>query len=388
MKILQVTPVFYPAIAYGGIVGVTYEISKRLAEKGHEVSVYTTDANKDSRINKNFNEMDRITIHYFRNISNSLAWNHRLFLPLDMISVIKKNIKKFDVIHFHDFRTLQNVIVHHYAGKYEVPYLLQPHGSITSDISKRRSKKVFDMLFGSRILNDADKILALNETEAKKCKEMGADSSNIEIIPNGINLTEYRNLPRRGEFREKYGLNRNEKIVLYIGRIDKSKGLDLLVKAFAGISKELDDLKLVIVGPDDGYLPTLQELINQLKINDKIIFTDFISDKDKISAYVDAGVFVTPSFYGFPLTFLEAMACGVPIITTNKGDFIEGIDNGVGFVVQYDKIKLENALFKVLTDDELKYRFKENAKIKSNNHDWNSIVARIEVVYKNIKGDF
>ena len=75
-------------------------------------------------------------------------------------------------------------------------------------------------------------------------------------------------------------------------------------------------------------------------------------------------------------------------ITTNKGDFIEGIDNGVGFVVQYDKIKLENALFKVLTDDELKYRFKENAKIKSNNHDWNSIVARIEVVYKNIKGDF
>lgn len=384
MKILQVTPVFYPAIAYGGIVGVAYEISKRLAKKGHEVTVYTTDANKDSRINKNFNETDGIKIRYFKNISNSLAWNHRLFITLDIISIIKKEIKNFDVIHLHDFRTFQNIIVHHYAKRYGVPYVLQPHGSIT-DINKPGLEKWFDMLFGRRILKDADRVLALNETEAKKCKE-GAYGGNIEVVPNGINLAEYKNLPRKGEFREKYIID--EKIVLYVGRIGRSKGIDLLAKAFGELLKKLDDVKLVIVGTDDGYLPTLKKLINHLKISDKVLFTGFIPDKDKLSAYVDANIFVTPSFYGFPLTFLEAMTCEVPIITTDKGDFIEGIDNEIGFVVRYDVRELETALFKVLTDDELKYRFKENAKIKSNDYDWNSIVDRIEVVYKNIIGDF
>ena len=382
MKILQVTPVFYPAVAYGGIVGVVHEISKRLAERGHEVTIYTTDANKDSRIKDNFSNMDKVEIYYFKNISNSLAWTHRLFISLSMILSIKKEIRNFDIIHIHDFRTFQSIVASHYAKKYGVPYVLQPHGSITSDVSKQRLKKWFDIVFGCRILKGAEKILALNETEAKKCTEMGVEAENIEVVPNGIDLAGYKSLPRRGEFRRKYGVD--GKIVLYLGRIDKSKGLDLLFRAFAGISRKLDDLKLVIVGPDDGYLSNLKELIDHLKINDKIIFTGFISGKDKLSAYVDADVFVTPSFYGFPLTFLEAMACGVPIITTDKGDFIEGIDNEVVFVVRYTEKELENALFRILTDDELRERFRRNCREKISEYDWEVIVNKIEGIYSSV----
>ena len=137
----------------------------------------------------------------------------------------------------------------------------------------------------------------------------------------------------------------------------------------------------MIVGPDDGYLSFLKKLTISLKIEDKVLLTGYISKEDKLSAYVDADVFVTPSFYGFPLTFLEAMSYGVPIITTNKGDFIEGIDNEIGYVVQYDEKELKNALFKILTDDTLRKRLKENAKRKSNDYNWDVIVERIEEVY-------
>lgn len=103
-------------------------------------------------------------------------------------------------------------------------------------------------------------------------------------------------------------------------------------------------------------------------------------------AFIDADVFVTPRFYGFPITFLEAMACGTPIVTTNAGDFIEGIDNEVGYVTRYDEKELKNALLKVLTDEKLKNSFKEKAKKKSNEYSWDRIVGKLEKVYEEVKG--
>lgn len=100
--------------------------------------------------------------------------------------------------------------------------------------------------------------------------------------------------------------------------------------------------------------------------------------------FIDSNVFVTPRFYGFPITFLEAMACGAPIITTNNGDFIEGIDNEIGFVAEYDKKELKNRLFEILVDDELRKMFKENAKKKSDDYEWDEIIEKIGKVYEKV----
>ena len=189
---------------------------------------------------------------------------------------------------------------------------------------------------------------------------------------------------KKGEFRKRYSIQDDEKIVLYLGRLHKSKGIDLLIEAFSELTTKLDNLKLMLVGPDDGYRLILEKRAEELKIKDKTIFTGRVPEKEKMMAFVDADIFVTPRFYGFPSTFLEAMACGVPIITTNKGEFIEGINNEIGFVVEYNKKELKNALFKILVDDELRKRFKENAKKKSNDYDWNVIIEKIEKVYEKV----
>lgn len=385
MRILQVIPAFPPSKGYGGAPTVAYEISKRLVQRGHELVVCTTDANdQKSRVNTEVELADGLKVYYFKNISNSLAYNYKIFISPQMIRFMKKT-KGFDVIHIHDFRTIQSVLVYWYSRKFCVPYVLQPHGKPPLDDDPRAPnlKYLFDLLIGKKILHHANKLLVFNHTEAK-LYESTVGRDKIEIIPNGINLSDYSHLPEEGKFRNRYGIHDDEYAVLYLGRLHKSKGLDLLIESFSKLSKKIEKIRLIIAGPDDGYLQTLNVLAASLNVTDKIIFTGYLSHEDKLSAYIDSDVFVTPTFYGFPLTFLEAMACGVPIITTDKGDFIEGIDNEVGFVVKYNEEDLENAMFRILTDVELREKLKGNAQKKIKEYDWDRIVDRIEKVYKEV----
>lgn len=393
MRILQVTPTFVPS-KFGGIKMVSYNISKTLAKKGHEVTVYTTDADMGHlrlRNTENIKNMGGFNVWYFKNVSNWLAFKHRLFLPLGMVSAIRKDITNFDIIHFHDFRSFHNVIIHHYAKKYGIPYILQAHGSTLRTHGKRELKWLlrwlFDVAFGYRILRDASKVIALTRTEAEQYMKMGVDKDKIEIIPNGIDLSEYENLPKRGEFRKKYSIGDDEKIILYLGRIHKIKGIDLLVKAFADLIKELDDIRLVIVGPDDGFLLMLKRQIEDLKISDKILFTGPLYERDKLKAYVDADVYVLPSVYEtFPNTVLEACACGTPVIVTDRCGIADVVEK-VGYVVEYDKAQLRDAIFRVLSGEGLRKRFTEDGKrLVRGEFRWDKIVEKVEKLYNILIG--
>ena len=383
MKILQVTPAFVPS-KFGGIKAVSYNLSRILVKRGHEVTVYTTDADIGySRLKSvhSIRNKEGIDVRYFRNLSNLLSWKHHLFLPIGMVFAIRKNITNFDIIHLHDYRSFLCVITHHYAKKHRIPYVLQAHGSVLPLFQKQRLKKIFDLFLGYKILRDASKVIALTKTEAEQYKKM--DEDKIEIVPNGIDLSEYEDLPKRGVFRKKYEIRNNERIVLYLGRIHKIKGINLLVVVFSDLVKEVDNVKLVIVGPDDGFLSTLKRQIEDLKIADKILFTGPLFENDKIKVYVDADVFVLPSVYEtFPITVLEACACGTPVIVTDRCGIADFVDGRAGYVVEYDKDQLRNAITKVLSDDGLKRRFGEGGKkLVREKFGWDKVVREVEEVY-------
>ena len=382
MKILQVIPYFVPAWDYGGPVRVCYELSKELVSRGHEVTVYTTDAlDVKNRIEKQEEIIDGIRVKRFKNLSNAFAYRHNIFLSPNMLLPMKE-LGNFDVIHMHEYRTLQNALIHHYAKKYGTPYVLQAHGSLPRIVAKQRLKKLYDNLWGYRLLKDASKVIALTETEAVQCKSMGVKEDNIEIVPNGIAPSEFDNLPRKGEFKKKYGLNDSQKIILYLGRIHETKGLDLLANAFAGLSKDFNEAKLVIVGPDDGYLSALKALVKELKIEGKVLFTGPLYGEEKLRAYVDADVFVTPSFYGFPVTFVEACACGTPIVTTQRWCNLGWIQNQVGYEVAYDGNCLEDALARLLNDADLAEQFRERGrKLVREQFTWSRITEQLEHIY-------
>jgi glycosyltransferase involved in cell wall biosynthesis len=390
MKVLMVSGTFPPR-NFGGVTAVSYNLARRLVKRRHEITVYTTDVGNDfhSRLNvKDSKAIEGINVYHFRNLINSLAFKQRIYSPIGMITQTKKELQNFDIIHLHEYRSFQNVIVHYYAKKYSIPYILQAHGSVVQTSSKKGLKKLFDLAWGSKILEDASKVIALTKTEAEQYTQMGVDENKIEIVQNGINLSEYKNLPNKGTFKKKYGIKSNEKIVLYLGRIHQSKGIDLLVETFSDISKEITDLKLVLAGPDDGFKQSLVETIHNLKIDNKVLFTGFVSNDEKIAAFVDSEVFVTPSFSGFPVTFLEACACGTPIVTTKKGDYLAWIDGKVGYVVKYDTNELRDAIFKIVTDSSLRNKFCLGCKEITRTNDWSVIASQLEHVYISaISGD-
>ena len=388
MKILVISGTFPPR-KFGGVTNISYKTARKLAELGHEVTVYTTDVGntQSSRLDVQRGKMviDGVKVYYFRNISNRLAFKHRLFLPVGMTSFIRKNITNFDIIHIHDYRSLLNVIIHHYSKKYGVPYVIQSHGSLPR-MGKQGLKRLYDWVWGNKILKNASKVIALTEVEAEQYKNMGVDGNKIEIVPNGIDLAEYDDLPEKGRFRRKYNIKDNEKIILYLSRIHKIKGLDLLVNAFADLIKEVDNVRLVIVGPDDGFLSNLKSQIEKLGIGDKVLLTGALYDRDKLEAYIDADVYVLPSRYeAFPNTVLEAFACGTPVIVTDRCSIADIVRDKVGFVVKFDENQLANAILKLLRDVELSKEFgKRGRKLVEEKLNWDRIVEDLVKIYVSV----
>lgn len=392
MKILQVTSTFYPAWAYGGIARIVYELSRGLVAKGHEVTVYTTDVyDRKRRLNigkDNPVDIEGIKTYYFKNISNKLAYDYRFFLTPKIISVAKKEISSFDVIHLQEYYAFQNVIIHHYARKYNIPYILNAHASFCPAHRRQKSKakNVFTRLFGKRILSDLSKAIALTPEEKNQFLMVGIDKDKIKIIPNGIHLSEFASLPHKGAFKEKYSIPKNTKIILFLGRLHKIKGLDLLVRSFYRLAKSMSDIKLVIVGPDEGHLSVINRLVKKLGLEKKVLFTGGVYQKEKFSAYVDADVFVLSSYSeGFSITVLEACASGTPVVITDYCNIPEVADYKTGFVVKCDENEIGKALYEILSNNELRKKFSENGKIMvKEKFTWDKIIGQVEEVYKEV----
>ncbi len=243
---------------------------------------------------------------------------------------MKKNLNKYDVIHLHSWRNFQDIIVHRYAKEYGVPYIVQAHGSLPRVDRLQRLKWLYDTCLGSRLLRDCSRTVALTRTEIQHYKLKGVPGEKIALIPNGLELSEYVDLPPRGDFKGRYNIDKDTKIILYLGRIHRIKGIDILVKAYAKLvnGMNFNDVLLVIAGPDDGYLYEVRSLISQLRLQNKMLLTGPLYARDKLEAYVDAEVYVLPSRYEtFPHTILEAFACRKPVIVSDVESMSDIVDH-------------------------------------------------------------
>lgn len=360
-------------------------------ERGHEVTVYTTDGFKyrlDVEKNKPV-DVDGIKTYYFRNLSSYLTRKMLLPIPYYLPMVARRDIKDFDVIHIHEHRTVLAAIVHHYAKKNGVPYILQPRGSVPT-ISKCKRKKLFDTLFGHAIIKEASKIIASSNIESGQYRDVFPELNNEKIvhIPNRIDLETYQNLPKKGEFKKKYSINPDEKTILFLSRIHERKGADILVEVFSKLKNEFESIKLVIVGPDEGYLDKLKLIVSKLNIEGEVIFPGPLYEEDKLEAYVDADVFVLPSkdrYESFGNVVLEALVCGTPVVVTNNCGVSEWIGDNVGYVVEYDKDQLQDAIFRILSDEGLNIRFgEEGRKLVWKEFGGDKVVKKVEKLYESI----
>ena len=384
MNILHVVPSFAPCFTHGGVVNASYQIAKKQVEKGHNVTVYTTDnCNERLKFENNYNvDVEGIKVFYFKNLSNSLKNKLTIDTPITLINYLKKTIRNFDIIHIHEHRHSLAVATHRYAKKNNIPYILQAHGSVLPFFQKEGLKEIFDKLWGFDILHDASRVFALTEIEKEQYLKMGVLESKIEIVPLGINLDEYDDLPLKGNFKSKYEINKNDKVILFLGRIHKIKGLDLLIESFRQINNE--NVKLVIAGGDSGFKGEIEKLIGNYDLTDKVIFPGVLTGRDKIEALTDCDVFVMPSRYeSFTTSGLEAMACSKPLILTKNNHIHTWVNDNTGLVCEFDPNDLSNCLEKLLNDEDLCKKFgKTGQNLIESKYNWDKVLDQIEDIYR------
>ena len=396
MKILHVAHFFYPCLSAGGVVNASYQIASKQG-KDDDVKVISSDSCKERLKFPNGRydvDVDGIKVDYFKNLSNGFKLKTMLDTPLAAPFKIRKDIKDYDIVHIHEHRQTLAIIASYFARKNNIPYIVQAHGSVLPFFQKEGLKNLFDKVFGFKILHNASCVFALTEVEKEQYLKMGVDEDKIEIVPLGINLEEYENLPSYGKFRSKFNIGENDKLILFVGRIHEIKGLDLLLDAFNDLivqSNEKNSLenidcssiKLAIVGPDDGYLVKLEEKVKEYSLEENVIITGPLYKEEKQEALVDCDLFVIPSKYeSFTTSGLEAMACSKPLVLTKNNHIHDWVDGNVGIACEDNKDSLREAIEKVLFDEELSQIFAENGnKLIKEKYNWDIINDQILEIY-------
>ncbi len=360
-----------------GIVNVCYNLSRELAELGHEVTIITTDYNYDPDYAKS---LDNVEVIPFRRVANLGLF---LYSP-GMKRWLRSNISNYDLVHLHNFRSYQNNIVCKYARGFGVPYIVQPHGSLPRIVERKGLKQLYDLVWGNDILQHASKIVAVSGSEVEQFREFGIPDEKIAVIPNGVSDISPASLPPPGQFRKQHEIHEKH-VILYVGRLHKRKGVDFLIRAFDSFLQSWsgDDVALVIAGPDGGSQSALEGLVEQLGLAGKVRFVGFVPSPT--SAYQDADVLVYPSVYEiFGLVPFEALLCGTPVIVTDDcgcGEIVEKAE--CGYLVRYgDVAGLGEALRFALEHPDVNTRMVEAGRRYIEEHlTWGSVVKQVEEMY-------
>ena len=219
---------------------------------------------------------------------------------------------------------------------------------------KKITALIYKILIPLTVRN-ANAIITVSEFSKNEIvRYLNITSDKIRVIHPGIDK-KFRVLPKHEilPLFDKYKIP--AKFILYVGSIHKQKNIQALIRAYSLIKRNTD-CKVVIVGQkmfDGGYL--LRELIEDLHLEKDIIFTGYAADEDMPAFYNAARIFVFPSLYeGFGLPPLEAMACGTPVITSNRASLPEAVGDAGLIVDPDDTERLAEAMIELITDEALR----------------------------------
>lgn len=392
MKILQVCPIFPPSASSegDGVIQVVYNVSRELVARGHEVDVYASSAwNPWSRqqIGTRMTQVSGIGVHYFP------SWFHYYTFQLtpSILHSLGRRLEAYDVIHIHDFRSFQGITVAYAALRGGVPYVIQAHGTILGDqppLLRGLLKTATDHMFGHKIIRKASHDVALSEAEVQQYRAINVSPAKISVVPNGINPLEYSILPAPGTFRSKFNIPQRTLIVLYLGRIGWSKGLDFLVAGFGKMirSGPKMDVILMLAGPDDGYLSNVKRLVKSQDMEGSVRIAGKLSGEDKISAYVDASVVVNVEPRNvFGLVPLEAAACSRPVIVSN-GNAMRNLvlEARLGCAVDYGNTGELSRALRVMLGPDNANQYVRTRDVIMKEYTWGNTVDRLLSMYSSL----
>jgi phosphatidyl-myo-inositol alpha-mannosyltransferase len=294
------------------------------------------------------------------------------WLPVQIRYVLRK--EKFDILHLHEpFAPMLCVSMLAQSKCINVGTFHASHArSLTYYLSKSVLKRWMNKLHGKIAVSEA----ALNYVNKYFPNE------NYQIIPNGIDIERFStDGPCRKEFAD------GKLNILFVGRLEKRKGLDHLINACAILKKQYTNFRLIIVGPGTAFRRYYKKHARSLGIED-VVFTDFVSNAELPEYYRSADIFCAPATGGesFGIVLLEAMACGKPAIASDIEGYAAVLGNNAeGLLVPVgDDQALAQAIFSLAQNPLLRKQMGARGLVKARKYSWESIAKRVSAYYEEL----
>jgi len=322
----------------GGMSIYIRELTQALARQGHIVDIFTR---VQDQITPEIIELApnarQIHIHAGEpaDIDKLLIYNHAPDFACKVENFRKQHELHYDVVFSHYW--ISGIAGEYLQVWWQAPQIVMFHtlGAVKNAIGIGEDEPDLRLEEEKQIAGYCDHIIAATAKEkAALYRYYGTSPEKVSIIPCGVNLDLFQPEDKRLA-REKLGLG-DSKIMLFVGRVERLKGIDKLIQAMPYLQSKSS--RLLIVGEDGnrpGEIKSLKAQADRLGLTDRVTFTGLV-DYEKLPDYYNAAdVFVFPSYYeSFGLAPLESLACGTPVVVTNVGDLINIVHEGkTGYVL-------------------------------------------------------
>ncbi|MEI6498726.1 MAG: glycosyltransferase [bacterium] len=355
MKILLCTESFSPNIS--GVATATKNLAQNLIKFGHEAIVLTPGNVRRIHRDSHFKEYE---VSRIPSIINPFRKGFRVTFTS------KKSIKKIlmklkpDLVHLQDPASI-GILVRDAAHELNIPVVITNHFSLEYALSYVKGmtpivpllkKGLIDYLV--RFYNRCDQIVTPTETFARQVREWGVKTP-VRAVSNGIDVEKFLvhfDETELADFRARHQLP-NKPIVLYLGRVDKDKSIDVIVRAIPNVVNQVD-AHFVIAG-NGGEMDNLKKLAMELGVSERISFLGFLDQQngDFIKMYKSATVFAIPSTIETQsIVTLEALSSRVPVVAADAGALPElVIDGKDGYLIRPgDSVALAKYLVEIIRD--------------------------------------
>ena len=384
MRICLVSLSFYPATFYGGPISATWDLSKKMGEKGIEVYVSTTNANGSKKLDVEYNKYLKKEENVFVKYYNEQITNK---FSLSFLFGIWSDIKKSDIVYiqylFH-YTVLFSLLFSVFQKK---KIVVCPRGSFSVFTLNNKLPFIKLLWLNFLIKPMINKIVWQASSYLEERDILNKfPNADVEIINDGIDYDSFQNsiLVSRNELLNKFtGITCNDvsNIFFSMGRLHKIKGFDVLIDAFNLFLEKDKYAKLIIAGGDDGVGKKLENQIKKLNLSSSVFLIGAVNFEDKKLLLNNCDYFTLASeFESFGIVIAEALSCGKPVVVSNKTPWKDIQINNCGILADNEKNSFNDAFSKIINE---KYDSSLIKNYVKKNYDWVVIVDKFINLIKN-----